>query len=178
DRPIRSCRDSCASIFPRAIRCSRSISMARTADLPPALPARHCVYRATERGDRLRDSHPCHCPSCRHGFSMTSMAGSSGSARSSIPTTAARPGVTATDRAHPSDSDRTNAMAWYRFGEWNIERRFRVLLVVGALTVFFGYFAAQTQLVTSFGDLLPKNHPFIKSYEKYEEFFGGTNTVT
>lgn len=69
-------------------------------------------------------------------------------------------------------------MTWYRFGEWIIERRFRVLLVLGALTVFFGYFAAQTQLVTSFGDLLPKNHPFIKTYGKYEEFFGGTNTVT
>jgi predicted RND superfamily exporter protein len=69
-------------------------------------------------------------------------------------------------------------MTWYRFGEWIIERRFRVLLVLGALTVFFGYFAAQTQLVTSFGDLLPKNHPFIKTYQKYEEFFGGTNNVT
>jgi len=69
-------------------------------------------------------------------------------------------------------------MTWYRFGEWIIEHRFRVLLVLGALTVFFGYFAAQTQLVTSFGDLLPTNHPFIKTYAKYEEFFGGTNNVT
>ena len=69
-------------------------------------------------------------------------------------------------------------MTWYRFGEWIIKRRFMVLLVLGAMTVFFGYFAAQTQLVTSFGDLLPKNHPFIKTYQKYEEFFGGTNNVT
>lgn len=69
-------------------------------------------------------------------------------------------------------------MTWYRFGEWIIERRFRVLLLFGALTVFFGYFAAQTQLVTSFSDLMPQNHPFIKIYHKYEDYFGGTNTVT
>src|SRR5215472_12612793 len=69
-------------------------------------------------------------------------------------------------------------MTWYRFGEWIIERRFRVLLVLGALTLFFGYYAAQTQLVTSFGDLLPQNHPFIKIAHKYEEYFGGTNNVT
>ena len=68
-------------------------------------------------------------------------------------------------------------MIWYRFGEWIIERRFRVLLVLGALTVFFGYFAAKTQLVTSFGDLLPQNHPFIKVYKQYESYFGGTNNV-
>jgi predicted RND superfamily exporter protein len=68
-------------------------------------------------------------------------------------------------------------MTWYRFGEWIIERRFRVLLVLGALTLFFGFFAAKTELVTSFGDLLPQNHPFIKVYKKYEQYFGGTNTV-
>jgi predicted RND superfamily exporter protein len=50
--------------------------------------------------------------------------------------------------------------------------------VVGALTVFFGYFAAQTQLVTSFGDLLPQNHPFIQIAHKYDEFFGSVNNVT
>src|SRR5262249_60121363 len=69
-------------------------------------------------------------------------------------------------------------MFWYRFGEWIIERRFRVLLVLGAMTAFFGYFALQTQLVTSFGDLLPQNHPFVKIAHKYESFFGGVNNVT
>ncbi|MGO9452383.1 MAG: efflux RND transporter permease subunit [Candidatus Binataceae bacterium] len=69
-------------------------------------------------------------------------------------------------------------MTWYRFGEWIIERRFRVLLIIGALTAFFGYFAAQTQLVTSFGDLMPQNHPFIQIAHKYESYFGNVNTVT
>ncbi len=68
-------------------------------------------------------------------------------------------------------------MIWYRFGEWIIKRRFKVLLVLGAMTVFFGFFAAQTQLVTSFGDLLPRNHPFVQIARKYESYFGGTNNV-
>jgi predicted RND superfamily exporter protein len=69
-------------------------------------------------------------------------------------------------------------MVWYRFGEWILRRRFMVLLVLGALTAFFGYFASQTTLVTSFGDLLPQNHPFIKIAHEYDEYFGSVNNVT
>ena len=69
-------------------------------------------------------------------------------------------------------------MTWYRFGEWILRWRFLVLAIVGALTAFFGYFAAQTQLVTSFGDLLPQNHPFIQIAHKYDQYFGSVNNVT
>ena len=69
-------------------------------------------------------------------------------------------------------------MTWYRFGEWILRWRFMVLAVVGALTAFFGYFAVQTQLVTSFGDLLPQNHPFIQIAHKYDQYFGSVNNVT
>ena len=69
-------------------------------------------------------------------------------------------------------------MTWYRFGEWILRWRFIVLAVVGALTAFFGYYAAQTQLVTSFGDLLPQNHPFIQIAHKYDQYFGSVNNVT
>ena len=69
-------------------------------------------------------------------------------------------------------------MTWYRFGEWILRRRFLVLGVVGAITAFFGYFAAQTQLVTSFGDLLPQNHPFVQIAHKYDQYFGSVNNVT
>ena len=68
-------------------------------------------------------------------------------------------------------------MTWYRFGEWIINRRFLVLAVLGAMTAFFAYFAAQTRLVTSFGDLLPQNHPFVKIAHKYDQYFGSVNTV-
>ena len=54
----------------------------------------------------------------------------------------------------------------------------RCCSIVGALTAFFGYFAAQTELVTSFGDLLPQNHPFIQIAHKYDQYFGSVNNVT
>ncbi|MGD0117115.1 MAG: MMPL family transporter [Candidatus Binatus sp.] len=69
-------------------------------------------------------------------------------------------------------------MTSYRFGQWILRWRFLVLGVVGALTAFFGYYAAQTQLVTSFGDLLPQNHPFIQIAHKYDQYFGSVNNVT
>src|SRR6202045_1145327 len=69
-------------------------------------------------------------------------------------------------------------MTWYRFGEWILRRRYMVLVVIGLMTAFFGYFAAKTELVTSFGDLLPQNHPFIKVAHQYEQYFGATNTVS
>jgi len=69
-------------------------------------------------------------------------------------------------------------MTSYRFGQWILRWRFVVLAVVGGLTAFFGYFAAQTQLVTSFGDLLPQNHPFIQIAHKYDQYFGSVNNVT
>ena len=69
-------------------------------------------------------------------------------------------------------------MTWYRFGEWILRWRFIVVGVVAALTAFFGYYAAQTQLVTSFGELLPQNHPFIQVAHKYDQYFGSVNNVT
>jgi len=69
-------------------------------------------------------------------------------------------------------------MVWYRLGEWILRRRFAVLLAIGALTVFFGYFAVQTRQVTSFGDLLPQNHPFVQIAHKYDMYFGSVNNVT
>ena len=69
-------------------------------------------------------------------------------------------------------------MIWYRLGEWILRRRFLVLLWVGLLTAFFGYFAASTELVTSFGDLLPQNHPFIKVAHQYNRYFGSVNNVS
>ncbi len=69
-------------------------------------------------------------------------------------------------------------MVWYRFGEWILRWRYLVLAVVLGLTAFFGYFAAQTQLVTSFGELLPQDHPFIKIAHKYDQYFGSVNNVT
>ncbi|MFQ5665075.1 MAG: MMPL family transporter [Candidatus Binatia bacterium] len=62
-------------------------------------------------------------------------------------------------------------------GELLIRFRFFVLAVVGLLTVFFAYHTSQLKMVTSFGDLLPQGHPYIKIHNKYSGTFGGANNV-
>src|ERR1700735_5138312 len=131
------------------------------------------------RGRTISRCRRCRSRSARRDSSTRSTDGSSATARSCTPRTAARPGASARDdRERANDGNSENAMTWYRFGEWILRRRFIVLAVVGVLTAFFGYFAAQTQLVTSFGDLLPQNHPFIQIAHKYDQYFGSVNNVT
>src|SRR4029077_20003615 len=131
------------------------------------------------QGRTIRACPRFHSRSARRGSSTPSTAGSSVTAQSFTPRTAAKPGASARDdRCHASTEASENAMTWYRFGEWILRRRFAVLAVVGVLTAFFAYFAAQTQLVTSFGELLPQNHPFIKIAHKYDQYFGSVNNVT
>ena len=52
------------------------------------------------------------------------------------------------------------------------------LALIGAATVFFGYHAFQLQVFSQFIDLLPRNHPYIQVYEKYNRQFGSANVVT
>ncbi|WP_448510749.1 efflux RND transporter permease subunit [Immundisolibacter sp.] len=65
-----------------------------------------------------------------------------------------------------------------RFAAFCIARRKLVVSVIFALTVVFGYFAAQVEIKTIFHDLLPKGHPFIQINDKYNERFGGPNIVS
>jgi hypothetical protein len=64
-----------------------------------------------------------------------------------------------------------------RLGEILIKYRFPVLIFVGAITVFFAYHTYQLKLVTSFGELLPQNHPYIKIHNRFSGTFGGANNV-
>src|SRR5271156_403174 len=107
----------------------------------------------------------CPCPSARFVSSIRLTAGSSATGRFSTPATLARAGVSARARATTRPT-----MTWYRFGEWILRRRFLVLFWVGVLTCFFAYFAARTELVTSFGDLLPQNHPFVQVAHQYDTY--------
>ncbi len=64
-----------------------------------------------------------------------------------------------------------------RFSRFFIKHRFVNLMIIGGLTVFFGYKALQLQVFSQFIDLLPRNHPFIQVYEKYNRQFGSANVV-
>jgi predicted RND superfamily exporter protein len=67
--------------------------------------------------------------------------------------------------------------ALYWLGEKLIDFRLPVTIVVLLVTAFFGYHAFQLRLVTSFGDLLPQGHPFIKVHNRYAPTFGGANNI-
>jgi predicted RND superfamily exporter protein len=65
-----------------------------------------------------------------------------------------------------------------RFSRFFIRHRLVNLLLIGAVTVFFGYRAFQLQVFSQFIDLLPRDHPHIEVYEKYNRQFGSANVVT
>ena len=65
-----------------------------------------------------------------------------------------------------------------RFSRFFIRHRAVNLAIIGALTVFFGYKALQLEVFSQFVDLLPRQHPYIQVYEKYNRQFGSANIVT
>ncbi len=68
----------------------------------------------------------------------------------------------------------------YWLGRKLIEQRLWVMLGVFLVTAFFGfhtYRLYEAGFVTSFGDLLPQSHPFMKVHNKYAPTFGGANNV-
>ena len=64
-----------------------------------------------------------------------------------------------------------------RFSRFFIKHRLVNLVLIGGATLFFAYNALQLQVFSQFIDLLPRNHPFIQIYEKYNRQFGSANVV-
>ncbi|MBI3783205.1 MAG: MMPL family transporter [Deltaproteobacteria bacterium] len=65
----------------------------------------------------------------------------------------------------------------YWLGDKLIDYRHPVSIVVLLVTAVFAYWGFQLQLVTSFGDLLPQNHPYIKIHNRFSGTFGGANNI-
>ncbi len=65
----------------------------------------------------------------------------------------------------------------YWLGDKLIDFRHPVSIVVIFVTALFAYWAFQLHLVTSFGDLLPQDHPYIKIHNRYSGTFGGANNI-
>ena len=57
--------------------------------------------------------------------------------------------------------------------------QYRVIILIGILliTAFFAYQLQYLKVYTSFEDLFPQNHPFIKVHNQIRENFGGANQV-
>ncbi|MFC1591729.1 RND family transporter [Thermodesulfobacteriota bacterium] len=64
-----------------------------------------------------------------------------------------------------------------RFAECIIRRRLLLLGAIGLLSLFFLYECTQITVKTSFSDLLPQKHPFIKVHNKIRNIFGGASQV-
>ncbi len=56
--------------------------------------------------------------------------------------------------------------------------RIPFLVVVSLLTLFFGWRATRLHLSYDFEKLLPRNHPYVKTYQEFQEIFGGANLIT
>ena len=62
-----------------------------------------------------------------------------------------------------------------KFADFVIKRRLMVLLIVLAITIFFGYQMTRLTISTNFNDLLPQTHEYIKLHNDFRKTFGGAN---
>jgi len=53
-----------------------------------------------------------------------------------------------------------------------------LLVLMSVLTVLFAWRAAHLKLSYDFEKLLPRNHPYVKTYQEFQETFGGANLIT
>src|SRR5213594_3013781 len=64
-----------------------------------------------------------------------------------------------------------------RWADWLYDYRLGATIVVTLLTVFFAWEVKHLEISTHFSDLLPRNHPYVKIFEKYPTF-GSPFTVS
>ena len=57
-----------------------------------------------------------------------------------------------------------------RWAEWLYDHRLGAAIAVILLTVFFAWEVKHLDISTRFSDLYPRNHPYIKTFEKYPAF--------
>lgn len=62
-----------------------------------------------------------------------------------------------------------------KLADFTIKRRLLVLLIITAITLFFGYQCSNLTISTNFNDLLPQTHPYVKVHNQFRETFGGAN---
>ncbi len=62
-----------------------------------------------------------------------------------------------------------------KLADFIIHRRLLVLVIITAITAYFGYQCRNLTIATNFNDLLPQTHPYVKVHNKFRETFGGAN---
>lgn len=57
-------------------------------------------------------------------------------------------------------------------------RRRLMLVALGAITLFMGWHAAHIRVDAGYEKLIPLNHPYMETFKRYQEAFGGANLVS
>ena len=65
-----------------------------------------------------------------------------------------------------------------RIAEFCIRRAAWVASLLLILTLVLGWFALHIEVRTIFEDMLPSQHEYVKTHEKFKDTFGGSNMVT
>lgn len=65
----------------------------------------------------------------------------------------------------------------HQFAEFVIKKRVLIGLLTFLVTALFAYQSLHLKVYTSFEDLLPQNHPYVKLHNKFRKLFGGANQV-
>ena len=65
-----------------------------------------------------------------------------------------------------------------KLADFVIEKRGWFLAIISIITLFFLYQVKNLKVYTTFADLLPQNHEYIKVHNSIRSRFGGANTVT
>src|SRR5437773_11704458 len=60
--------------------------------------------------------------------------------------------------------------AMKRWAEWLYDRRLAASIALLLLTSFFAWQLRHLDISTHFSDLYPRNHPYVKTFEKYPAF--------
>lgn len=64
-----------------------------------------------------------------------------------------------------------------RYVAFILRHRFAVLLLIAAITGFFGYHAYRLRIATDFISFYPPKHPYIQLYNQYRDMFGSANVL-
>ena len=64
-----------------------------------------------------------------------------------------------------------------RFSRFFARHRHAFALAIALPTVFFAWQMRRLEIFTQFLDLLPRGHPYVRTYEAYRDVFGNANTV-
>ena len=59
-----------------------------------------------------------------------------------------------------------------------IRHRIKVCVVIALITVIFAACLTRLDVHTRFGDMVPRNHPYVQVDEKYQDTFAAANRVT